>query len=370
MATLLYGRDLVPLVIIAASVVMWSRRDTRFVWIFVALYILCIHVAIGLLFTSGVVQVLFGLKILSSVFVGLFIGCVANDTALLGWRTAYLLLLVSVVGIFVNYFVAYPWGGGEFSSAFGTVAMAKDWAMDGVRRLAGFARASYDAASVVGALMIVVLSYCNRFYLKSFAAALSLAAIFMTTTKGAAISGMVVVVVWLTYLLFASALVLRVALLIVAILSLAIPLGTVVLFPSSLSVGKSALLLSSFVERITYMWPMALKNVTESGSLIFGRGVGGIGVPQLFGEWWIHNAADNIFVYGYSVFGMASLVYVLCYVVTIIRSPTKSRHTLFAHLFSIFTFSYGITANVFEQPVLLSGLAASAILVLANRNRG
>ena len=51
----------------------------------------------------------------------------------------------------------------------------------------------------------------------------------------------------------------------------------------------------------------ALTGWLDHGSLFIGRGLGGIGFPQLGVEWWRYNAADNLMIYLLVSFGLLAL---------------------------------------------------------------
>jgi hypothetical protein len=60
---------------------------------------------------------------------------------------------------------------------------------------------------------------------------------------------------------------------------------------------------SSFEQRVTATWPDGLALPSRGGHWLTGRGLGGIGVAQMYFEPSIFNSGDNFFVYLWGAFG-------------------------------------------------------------------
>jgi hypothetical protein len=157
--------------------------------------------------------------------------------------------------------------------------------------------------------------------------------------------------------------------------SLALPLAAVQ-FGFGVRRGNVASWLSSFMDRIDYMWPTALAGWLEHGFALFtGRGLGGIGFPQLGLEWWRYNAADNLMVYLLVSFGLLALVYVAVFLRGVGRTfDSDEQGRFFARCvrgWAVVLFSYGCTSNMVEQPLmnLVVGVCFGAVTMLWRKER-
>ena len=56
-------------------------------------------------------------------------------------------------------------------------------------------------------------------------------------------------------------------------------------------------------------WPAALDFLKSAGDPFLGRGIGGIGVSQLYFEKQYYIPGDNLFVYAFGYFGVMSIIY-------------------------------------------------------------
>jgi hypothetical protein len=128
--------------------------------------------------------------------------------------------------------------------------------------------------------------------------------------------------------------------------------------------------LSSFMDRVDFMWPDALDSWLDHGNLFIGRGLGGIGFAQLGMEWWRYNAADNMMIYLLASFGLMGLLYVGAFLWNLPRTfDCEPKAAYFARCvrgWAVVLFSYGCTSNMVEQPLmnLVIGVCFGAITML------
>jgi hypothetical protein len=109
-------------------------------------------------------------------------------------------------------------------------------------------------------------------------------------------------------------------------------------------------LLSSFMVRVEHFWPDAWDQLINKGNLILGRGMGGIGVPQMFFEPHEYNSVDNIFIYAYIYFGIFSLIY---FYYIYVKSKVLNYHNdLCYYLILLTVFIYGTIQSIFESVIL------------------
>ncbi|MEP7246164.1 MAG: hypothetical protein ABI885_21130, partial [Gammaproteobacteria bacterium] len=128
--------------------------------------------------------------------------------------------------------------------------------------------------------------------------------------------------------------------------------------------------LSSFMDRIDYMWPEAIHGWLEHGNLFIGRGLGGIGFAQQGVEWWRYNAADNLMLYLLVSFGLLALVYVGIFLRGVARTfnaePEEAYFASCVRGWAVVLFSYGCTTNMVEQPFMniVIGVCFGAVTML------
>jgi hypothetical protein len=241
-----------------------------------------------------------------------------------------------------------------------------------VPRLAGFARASFDAATIVLVLTVPILASRWNVLWRVALWVLAFATIWLTTSKGALLA-LAALAVWrvlegfraprqwvIGWTLFFAA------------CCAALPIAAVQ-FGFGVRRSTVASWLSSFMDRVDFMWPDALSGWLEHGSLFIGRGLGGIGFPQLGLEWWRYNAADNLMIYLLVSFGLLALVYVAVLLRGVAQTfDANEVDPFFARCvrgWTVVLFSYGCTSNMIEQPLmnLVIGICFGAVTILGPR---
>jgi len=351
----LYLRDAVAVISIAfiffRSLLTrgWIEPNIAFVFC-----ILLFHFLLGLFFDVPLFQALFGFKIFVPLVFGVAVYRIVERRFSLLLSILAFFFLISVLGIFANYAVQkFPWEGAIYETAFGMVSGSREWWISGgIRRLPGLARASFDAAMIVGISGFSCMLLFKHLLLRLSVAAIALTAIFLTTSKGM-IQVFLIITLWM---LFKNKLgLLPMARLIVfALLVLAVALPSLAVF---FDIGNAVMeqdvpfLLTSLWDRFSWMWPKAFDLMTEPENYILGNGLGSIGTSQLYGQDYRQlNAADNIFVFTFVTFGPLSLLY-LCYPTwRILRSTDRSDVTIWCIGLLIICYAYGLTTNMLEQP--------------------
>jgi hypothetical protein len=367
--TLIYMRDVAALALIGFAVFAWMTGERRLFPVMVALYVLFLHLLCGVLLLPGVIQPLLGLKVFFTFLFGMAAAAAiaARGPALL--RLSLLAFLATAFGVFLDKFVEFPWAGQAYASAIATVQVTREWSSGGVPRLSGFARASFDAATIVLILMVPILASRWNTLWRISLWALGFATIWLTTSKGALLA-LLALAVWRVLEGFRAAKQWVLAwILFFAGCCLALPLAATQ-FGFGVRRGNVAGWLSSFMDRVDYMWPDALAGWLEHGYLVIGRGLGGIGFPQLGLEWWRYNAADNLMIYLLVSFGLLALVYVGVFLLGVARTftvtPAQAFFPLCVRGWAVVLFSYGCTSNMVEQPLmnLVIGVCFGAVTVL------
>ncbi|HVY81610.1 MAG TPA: hypothetical protein VG994_11550 [Steroidobacteraceae bacterium] len=367
--TLIYLRDLAAFALIGFAVFSWLTGARRLFPVMVALYALLLHLLCGVLLLPGVIQPLLGLKVFFTFLFGMIAAAPIADCRAALPRLSLVALLATAGGVFLDKFVEFPWAGEAYESAIATVQVSREWSSGGVPRLAGFARASFDAATIVLVLMVPILASRWNGLWRSALWMLAFATIWLTTSKGALLA-LVALAIWRLLEAFRSAKPWVLAwILCLAGCCAALPVMAVQ-FGYGVRRSTVASWLSSFMDRVDFMWPDALSIWLQHGSLFVGRGLGGIGFPQLGLEWWRYNAADNLMIYLFVSFGLLALLYVAVFLRGLARTfdgaDTDAFFRQCVRGWAVVLFSYGCTSNMIEQPLmnLVIGICFGAVKIL------
>jgi len=372
--SLIYLRDLVAVGLIAFGMSLWMGGERRLFPLVVAVYTLFLHLFCGVLLLPGIVQPLLGLKVFFTFLFGMAASVAVSERSRELLWLALAAFVATVGGVLLDAVIEFPWAGQAYESSIATAQISREWSSGGIARLSGFARASFDAATIVLILMVPILASrwhgVWRFALWIVAAA----TIWLTTTKGALLA-LIALAVWIVLENRASARRL-VAIWVAsfATLCLALPLGATQ-FGFGVRRSEVAGWLSSFVERIDFMWPDAIHTWLEHGNVFTGRGLGGIGFAQAGAEWWRYNAADNLMIYLMVSFGMFALLYVGVFLWNLPRTFNSDDSRLFfarcVRGWAVVLFSYGCTSNMVEQPLMniVIGVCFGAVMIVFPANQ-
>lgn len=280
---------------------------------------------VGMYFTQNILQAAFGIFVLFPLVIGFIAEPALSrlERRLLPYAT--MLWLCAAAGVVYDFFVETPWFGFAYELGETELTSSRQWWTFGIERISGFSRASYEVASHLLFLAIPVIVLGRGWFLKSVIWIATGVLIVLTTTKKTA-----GVYVLLTLLIpFFNLQIGRLSLgkaitaglpWVVVGVGVALPISTLFIdYALDLESNVSLFLLASFEDRLTWMWPDGLDLVAQHGSLIFGRGIGGIGVAQSYFESDLYNAADNLYLYLYAAFGLTALPIVIYYTTCVAR---------------------------------------------------
>lgn len=224
---------------------------------------------------------------------------------------------VSVIGVILNVFIDFPWKDASFEVMGTQQGAAREWTAGGVKRLAGFSRASYFAAACILIGFCAAEPKIKTFAAKAAAWLVGLVAIHLTTSKAPELA---MILLPGTYFLLGRLkgtgaprrkLIATIHMAFWVALIFAGPLLAVSygrqLFPRGPGIGPSY---SSLADRVLTTWPeaLALVNWSDPISWLVGRGLGGIGGPQTIAEVDRYNPADNLAIYLFVIFGLGALL--------------------------------------------------------------
>lgn len=369
MASMLYLREVIPLIIVAYLFLAWVYGERWPLWPLCMFAIITLHLVVGILFHTKLMQLVVGYKMFMTIFVGIVAAYHYPGSSKVLSRIAGVVLIITIAAISINKYLIFPWEGSQYETFFGAAELTKVWWTDGgLRRLSGFSRASYDAASVALVCVIIYLAGTTSRMKALLAWILTGIAIALTTSKGALFAWCAVGIAAVFSNTGVRVVVLRITLFIAAIICITVPLffWNSTIAPKDFY-GAAGWWFSSFADRISWTWPKAFSLLTENGSIIFGRGIGGIGTSQMFGDWWQFNPADNLFVYMIVSFGLLGIVYCGWMLSIVMHWAGQNRHINFMVYGLVASyFIYGIVMNMIEQPVMT--LAFGFALGLALRD--
>ncbi len=324
----------------------------------------------GMLQSLPLAQVLFAAKVAIPYLFGVACGNhVPSDVP--GRRSSLALglaFLVVVGGVFVNQAIEWPWEGMQYAieGVGSEVKGTKVWSHMGIKRIAGLSRSSYDAAVAIALLAVSLIAIRDRIIFNMMVLGLAAYATVVTTTKGILLNLAIVSLVVVSRALSPKV----ASRFLVPTISAVLVLAVVILPLLSLT-GKPLMdtstddrqfFLKSMNDRIESCWPAALDLIAEEGNLISGRGLGGLGIPQLYYETEKYNPCDNLSIFlmgNYGIFSVFLLPFFAWKVVLLARMDGPLA--LLLSLSGLLILSYGMTANVLENPFLafLVGLVVS-----------
>lgn len=375
---LLYGRDLLALTGVAWGVLMpLLHRRRPAPGLVLMVWLLAVHVCIGLLLGGTLFQRLFGVKIFIPLLYGVAVFPAVERHFPQFLRAMAAFFTVSVLGVFINAIIGdMPWAGLRYETAFGAAESTRQWWMTGgVSRLPGFARASFDAAMVIGLCGVMVIALSPSIWWRALVATLGMAAIFLTTSKGM-VAGFGIAALWLVLAdrsdtsfklgcWIAAALLMLTCLLPTVFMIVRVP-------EASTEVPE---LMLSLWDRFAWMWPSAYDLLPDGFGALTGVGPGGIGTAlDQPDQKFVPNSGDSIFVYFFVTFGVAGVGYLGFALLAIVgRGDARDARAFVWAGLLIIAYGYGLSINMVEQSFfcavfgLIYGRAFAAVSATGER---
>jgi hypothetical protein len=307
----------------------------------------------GLINIGSFVQVGFGFYVLWPFIFGLVFGTTLMTRLAKSTRFAFALWFISCTGVLLNINMTFPWEGFEYSVANVDVETSREWYAGDAKRLAGFARASFDAAIQITLSSSLALAAAKGISTRFVIAAISLVAIYFTNAKGMLLSFLVMFVLSLISDRWVAQIKVSVFTLL-GILGMGLPICSwLAQYHFDMTGIAASPMVFSFTDRIENMWPEALSLMHEHGTVWLGRGFGGIGVSQTYFEPHLFNAADNVFVYASAVGGVGMFLVGSALLIKFMTSRSSDSYTeRLSVLLMSAVLVYGLTANVFENGMM------------------
>ena len=331
--------------------------------------VLAVFVVFGLIgwgFTGHPLQPAFGIFALLPLIFAIMAEPIVRQAGTRILPYIALLWLAAALGVVLDYMWEMPWTGLTYKLGEIEIEGSREWTTFGVDRVAGFARASYEAADQLLLLALPLMLLGRSKVLKLLIWLATGALIYFTTTKKT--GGAFLILTLLMPLtsttnvpaLFRRTLTTGMPFLVAAV-GIGLPISTFfVTYRLDLDSLWSQVLFASFEERLTIVWPASLALALEHGSAVMGRGIGGIGVAQKRFEALLYMPADNLFIYLYVTFGILALAFVWVYVWSLAQLDT--RHSAWSRLMwsvGIGVLLNGLAVNVLESTIMATLLGIS-----------
>lgn len=284
-----------------------GRISTAFA---LTLLIFAISSFVGWIYTGNLMQPAFGIFALMPLLYAVMAEPALRKAGARILPYVVVLWCLAAVGVAIDYYTDVPWTGLKYK--FGDVSIEgnRAWTTFGFERVAGFARASFEAADQLLMLSIVIVFLSERKLIKLTVWITTGILIYWTTTKKTSGTWIILTLVlpWMTARFTPTGLIRHAKWMIptlAALIGITLPVSTLfITYELDLNDFVSQLLFASFDDRLTYVWPASLDLALTYGSPIFGRGVGGIGIAQKYFEDMQQMPADNLFIYLYVIFGI------------------------------------------------------------------
>lgn len=345
---LIYLRDGLLFSIIMVSVLKSLVLNRSYNIILYLFFILLFHTFIAYFYVRNILAICFGLKVFFPLLLGILVYNQFFEPINRTKKILSILFIIAVLGVLINHFYEYPWTGLTYQVGGYQVEGVLKWhEFGGIPRIAGFSRASYEAAIQIILLGIFLVTHIKTNLFKLFIWIITGMAILLTLTKAIIITYFIITLFFIiTYIVPNYFKIYQKILIIFIGMAILLPcLGNYIDTKEILM--KFTILSYSLIERIKHTWPLAFELIQEKGSLVLGRGPGGIGMGQRLFEERLFNPADNIFLYAYGYFGVLSIFYFL-YIYYKIQNIDVKKERYF-YLICLSTFCYGIVQNIFES---------------------
>ncbi|MEC4684117.1 MAG: O-antigen ligase family protein [Nitrospirota bacterium] len=336
-------------------------------------------IAIGYINKLSILQILFGFKVFLSFFAGFIAVYSLKVEERFFLKIFRVFVPIIIFGLILEYLHLLPWKGFKYELLGFSIEASRQWSTFGVSRLSGFGRASFETAFLLFSLSVlyIVISYKLKSELKLYMKfydylllALSFVGITLTTSKTVFFAFLIFIFFFVLIKiydrvnnipkLFADLLsrVLLFALFLVGIIPPVFALLRKSYLPNGFLHSHAAkFLFGSYIERIEYMWPNAVKLLSGYHMFFTGRGLGGIGAAQKYFEANIYNAADNLYVYLFVDFGFIVLIIFIFYLLyNLLFLKLNNKENIYFFVFCLIIFSCGATLNVIESPTLMMTL--------------
>lgn len=352
MTTLIYIKDfvLIVLIILGIKKIKFNRKS------FIFFIMISTSFIISTIYIRDYMQISF---FILKIFVPFLAGMLQFRNILEDMKNRkrfYIVCYIIVVlGVYINTVINYPWEGLEYELGNNKIIATINWSTMGQKRIAGFARSSFNVATYIMVFAILIQSDKKKNkIIRAIYCIITISAIALTTTKGMLITAIVFYIN--DFLNIEKIKKLLISALIVAMIT--IPIFSTICDPlfdflrENMDYEIYIKYFNSFRDRLTNTWPDALQLATKHANIILGRGMGGIGVSQKTYEPDLYSPGDNMFVYLYVTFGLFSLLIYYWIIKFVKRIDFKNQDNIIVYNIIFIICTYGIVSNIVEEPFL------------------
>lgn len=357
----LYIRDLLLIILLVVEI-----SKTRCLIYFEIFGIIVIYSLIGLWYTENLNQVLWGIKTIYPLFFGMcayeyYIKNIAQYSKIYA-----ILFFSSCVGLLLHWYLGDPFWTHMPDNELTNIENVRNWSFsydgDVINRLGGFSRTSIDVAALLSIGVLYLISF-SRWYL--IYGGILIGALMLTTTKANIVAAVLLFCLLIVKLfnkkIYLS--LLKISAILSILLMIIVPIFSteIINIISSFDYGTMYVLLLSLGDRIVNTWPASLDIISNYGSYVLGRGIGGIGFSTVQFEKIAPNpiVTDSSFLYLYGSIGILGIIFLAMLIWKIYESDTRyNRLSEFMLLVIYQFFLIGVTTDMLNQVVLLHlGLA-------------
>ena len=315
-----------------------------------------VHGLVAFVNIGSAIPAIYGLK----MFLPALCGFLAAGTLTRPGRGLVGLIAVmwvaAAIGATVDKFwLDYPWVGLNVELGGVKVYIGRDWQSGEIERVGGLARSSINLAVLMPLLSFMLLTRLKNRVLVTLVCTVTFAVLVWTTQKGA-IFGYGLAVLALLLSSRGSSAPLKGTVLLAAVFMVFAP---TVLIHFDMPNDRGVFSFQSLIERIREMWPHAWAWIGKFPPFL-GVGLGGIGGGQRFFAPDDFNPSDNLFIYLFGNFGVASLVYLAAAVLVAmsaeIRDPRRDGLALAS---MVFLLTYGLVISLIEDPIASMWMGAT-----------
>jgi hypothetical protein len=310
-----------------------------------------------------------GLKVFLPVFLGaMFAEYLHKGTRMFLWP-AVVGLMLTVAGLQWSALRPTPWAGIDYEAAGIAVEGTRAWMIDGIDRLAGFARSSGDAANLILLFYVITMMARRNWIVWTLATAVSAYGLQLTTMRSAFLGLLIVAAISSLLRIARSGWLIKCGILFTMVLAIAAPWTAQRLLGHAGVRGEGLTSSGSMMMRIQEVWPDMTERFHGASDFALGLGLGNVGVAQKLFNTEHYNPADNMPLYALAVFGASSLLFHALVGGRVIRSSRSHRIEAEALFLAIagMVYAVGVAMNVFESVPL--GLSVGLMFGLGLRSQ-
>ncbi|HHT5678575.1 TPA: hypothetical protein ACTZGD_003397 [Raoultella planticola] len=209
-------------------------------------------------------------------------------------KVVFIVFLLSCVGVFLNILVNYPWYDVSYQIAGMDVSSAEMGTTGGYTRYAGFFKSSLQASANIFILLLYIVASTKSKFTILFCFLLSMTVSIITISK----TTFALHIILLLYL-FMKVLPVKLLWRGTLLFSILATILTIVSTNYSFTMNDdpmSVMLLGSLNARLTATWPDGVAAIANNGNLLFGGGLGTLGVGSKLGS-GAYNPGDSMYLY-------------------------------------------------------------------------